>query len=253
MPYLKTANGEVFFAYHPGPMPASLLLLHGSGATHKVWRQQQNLGYHMVALDLPGHGNSGFKPCASVAEAALVSATVLERLQLSRPVVVMGHSLGAAVALHLALYYPQLLNGLILVGGGARLRVLPAALHSLARGEADPNFLRIAFSPSAPAQLVEAELQNYSSCSLSTLYSDLTCCDQFDLSPQLNQIDLPALIMVGHDDRLTPVKYAQFLQNNLPRAQLAVIEKAGHYVMLEQPQQVNEHVVNFMAGQFPAT
>lgn len=244
---LKVSDCEVFFEQKAGSVPVSMLFLHGSGGTHQVWRNQMDLGFNIVAADLPGHGCSCQYPCESIAEASLLTAQLLEKLHLQGPVFLLGHSMGAAITLYTALSYPAMIDGIILAGGGARLRVLPDVLKSLAQGEIDPNFLRIAFAPAAPAQLVEAELSSYLSCSISTLYSDLTCCDQFDISRQLDNIHIPALIIVGKEDRLTPVKYAEYLAVRLPRAELAVVENAGHYVMLEQPQQVNTLITNFVS------
>lgn len=205
------------------------------------------LNFRVMALDLPGHGRSGLYPCESIAESGLMVAQMLEKLRLSPPIFLVGHSMGAAITLYMALNYPEFLDGMILIGGGSRLRVLPAVLRSLAQGEIDPNFMRIAFAPCTPAELVEAELKAYGHCSASTLYSDLTSCDQFDLSPQLEQIQTPALIINGREDKLTPVKYGEYLQAHLKNAELAVVENAGHFVMLEQPTQVNTLITSFVS------
>jgi pimeloyl-ACP methyl ester carboxylesterase len=245
MPFFKIEDCNLFYEQSSGSVPASLLLLHGSGGSHSLWRRQMDLDCNITSVDLPGHGLSSPLPCGDIAETARITAAILGDLQ--RPVFLAGHSLGAAVTLYTALNYPELIKGIILVGGGARLRVLPDVLKSLARGNIDPNFLRIAFSPNASAQLVEEELNNYSKCNVSTLYSDLTCCDHFEISSQLGNIQTPALVIVGKEDKLTPVKYSEYLCACMPDAELAVVENAGHLAMLEQPQCVNTLINQFIS------
>jgi pimeloyl-ACP methyl ester carboxylesterase len=64
---------------------------------------------------------------------------------------------------------------------------------------------------------------------------------------RLSEIALPTLILCGRDDKLTPVKYSEYLQQNIPTAQLKIIEGAGHMVMLEQPKAVTTALREFCA------
>jgi pimeloyl-ACP methyl ester carboxylesterase len=62
----------------------------------------------------------------------------------------------------------------------------------------------------------------------------------------LPAIDFPVLIIVGSEDALTPPEEAESLRSGIPRAHLRVIESAGHLSNLEQPEQFNEALVEFM-------
>jgi pimeloyl-ACP methyl ester carboxylesterase len=62
----------------------------------------------------------------------------------------------------------------------------------------------------------------------------------------LGEIGVPTLVISSSADQLTPVKYGRFLAEHIPGARLAVIENAGHMMMLEQPNQVTEAVLKFL-------
>ncbi len=78
------------------------------------------------------------------------------------------------------------------------------------------------------------------------LYGDFLACDRFDVMNEVEKIDLPALILCGEDDQLTPVKYSQFLNNRIKSSKLEVLPSAGHMVMMEAPQAFNEKVREFI-------
>jgi pimeloyl-ACP methyl ester carboxylesterase len=79
-----------------------------------------------------------------------------------------------------------------------------------------------------------------------TYYADLSACNNFDVMDRLHEIQCPCLIICGSDDQLTPPKYSRFMQERLPQSEVVVIEGAGHMVMLEKPDQVNEAITKFI-------
>ena len=70
------------------------------------------------------------------------------------------------------------------------------------------------------------------------LYGDFVACHAYDVRDRLGEIRAPAAIVCGTRDRMTPPKYAFFLRDNLPGAELHLVEGAGHMVLLERPQAV---------------
>jgi pimeloyl-ACP methyl ester carboxylesterase len=62
----------------------------------------------------------------------------------------------------------------------------------------------------------------------------------------VHEIALPTLILCGEEDRMTPLKYSEYLRDRIPGARLVVIPRAGHMVMLEQPRAVNEAIAEFL-------
>lgn len=247
MPTINAKGIDIYYQYQEADLSgSSLFFIHGSGGTHKIWRHQTSMKMNTIAIDLPGHGQSGGQAYANIEEAADLVAALLDTFKLPQPVFLVGHSMGAAISLSCALRHKELVGAIILVGGGAKLKVFPAVLESLAQGEINPDFSRIAFAPTTSPQLVENEIQAYCDNDAAVLYNDLYSCDQFDITAHLAQIEQPALLIVGDRDRLTPVKYSQFLHNNLQNSQLAIIKDAGHFALLEQPEEVNQIITKFV-------
>lgn len=250
MPISKSASGHLYYENRTAANPkGTIIFIHGSGGTAQVWHEQmQALSKYLncLAIDLPGHGKSSPPAYTNVGEAALHLKAFIEKESLTRPIYIAGHSLGAAVTLHYARYYAVDLNGFILIGGGAKLKVLPQILESLAIGKMDNSFFRMTFSPKCDPALIATQTEVYMQNSPAVLYADFNACDKFDLTAELSTVTLPALIIVGRDDILTPVKYAEYLQTHLPEAVLVILETAGHFAMLEQPAAVNQAIFGFL-------
>lgn len=224
---------------------ATLLYIHGSGASHEVWSNQMNLDFHSIALDLPGHGRSKGNAADSISQSAQNIAEFLGLLQNQPPVYLAGHSMGAAIAITCAINYPELINGIVLIGAGQRMKVMPAFLDDLLQGRNDPDFIRMGFSPQAPAAMVDNMVKIFAEVPTPVLYADFSACNNFDVSGELEKIVLPVLIIAGSDDRLTPFKLAQYMADHINNCRLEVISGAGHFAMLEKPEAVNRLITEF--------
>ena len=81
------------------------------------------------------------------------------------------------------------------------------------------------------------------------IYTDFTICDKFDTIDKTSSISIPCLIIVGKQDKLTPIKYSQFFHEKIKDSTLIVLNRAGHMVMVEQPDEFNraigEYIKNF--------
>jgi pimeloyl-ACP methyl ester carboxylesterase len=251
VPYIRV-NGERLFYAESRSVDARLtmVLVHGAGENHLVWpallRRMEGVTVH--ALDLPGHAKSEGQGRASVADYATVVMGFLDALRLECAVIA-GHSMGGAIAQQVALSYPTRVAGLVLVATGARLRVAPAILAGILSDL--PATLdvvtRYAWGPDAPDELVRLGRAQLEEVNPQVAANDYAACDAFDVMDRLGQIAAPTLVIGGTADQMTPPKYATFLAEKIPGARLALIEGAGHMVMLEQPELVARHVERFLA------
>lgn len=227
----------------------SFLFVHGSGGDGHKWdglMQALPSQFSGVAIDLPGHAASPGPLLQTIAEGACLLSKLPDKLDLPRPLWLVGHSMGSAMAICTALDYAGQIDGLILIGAGSRLRVLPAMLSALREGKKDPSFIRMGFSPAAPAAILEKEIEDFQQVPVEVLCNDFTACDQFDRSEDIARISLPTLIIAGEADKLTPLKYSQYLHDRIPASKLVVIPQAGHMVMLEKPIEVSQTISAFV-------
>ena len=250
MPYAKIGSGMAFYTVNGRPSTGSaLVLLHGAGGSHLNWPPElRRLDRVTVyALDLPGHGRSAGRGQDAVGDYAVDVVAFLDAVGIERAVVV-GHSMGGAIALTMALDSPERVTGLVLIATGARLRVAPAILERISTNfEAALDVItRYAWSPEAPSGLVALGRERLREAGSDVLLGDLTACDCFDVMGRLGEIDVPTLVVAGTADRLAPVKYAHYLAEHISGAQLAVIEGAGHMVMLEWPVEVVRIIQDFL-------
>jgi len=156
--------------------------------------------------------------------------------------------MGGAIVQTLALTHPEVMKGIVLVGTGARLKVLPLILDGIKNNfeEIVQRINQFAYSRKAPSDLVEKGVLGMRQCRAEVIYGDFLACDRFDITNEVEKIDLPTLILCGEDDQLTPLKYSQFLQSQINGSKLEALSNAGHMVMMESPQVFNEKIKEFI-------
>jgi pimeloyl-ACP methyl ester carboxylesterase len=240
MPELTVDGRRVAVFGQPGD---GLLLLHGAGESGVVFSELLGRLPDAFALDLPGHGQSEGPGYDTIdAYAAWVSRALSAGGWAPRRV--GGHSMGGAISLTLALDGPYRPASLLLIATGGRLRVHPKLLESLAGGVFPEDFRRAYLSPQAPGTL----LDQMGTAPVASTYGDFLACNGFDRLNDLSRLKgTPTLVVCGTDDRYTPLKYAQALQDAIG-AELVVVEGAGHLLPLEAPTQVSAAISAFLSG-----
>ncbi|MEM7541589.1 MAG: alpha/beta hydrolase [Pseudomonadota bacterium] len=229
-----------------------VIYIHGTGCTGQVFSRHLNViskDHEVVALDLPGHGDSTGKGYRGVGDYAFFAAQLVEQLGWPQ-CVVAGHSLGGGIALAVALYFPQLVKALMMIDSGARLRVAPATIAAskrLAAGEVKPKALnRLGFADSTSEEVVRATQALNANCSADTTYRDWIADDTCDFMSRVAAIEVPTLAICGREDPLTPLKYHEFMRDNMPNCCLEVIDGAGHWPFVEQPAHFDTAVSRFL-------
>ena len=254
MPYLDVGGERIFYAWHDNAAHggAPLVLIHGAGETHLVWPAalRRMPGLRVIAVDLPGHGKSEGAGRTSVAAYASFVSQLLKALNIEHAAIA-GHSMGGAIAQQFALTYPAQTAALILVATGARLRVDPRILEKTQTDlpAAADLISQAQWGPAAPEQLIRLGRQQLLANRPEVIHGDYEACNAFDVMTRLGEIRAPALVVGGKADQLTPPKYATFLAEHIPGAQLLLVEGAGHMVMLENEQAVARAVEKLLQGQ----
>jgi len=247
-----SVNGVRIAYVAAGAGSPAVCLVHGTGGSSAVWAPQldglADLA-HIVAVDLPGHGRSDGSIPKRIEDAAALVADVLDALRIGR-IVVGGHSMGGAIAQQFALTYPDRVDGLILVGTGARLRVLPRLLDLLARDNAKgvELLMSLAIGAKVPADLRTALHRSTADNPPGVVLGDLQACDAFDVMARISTVAAPTLAICGEEDQLTPPKYSRFLGEHIRGASVVVVAGAGHYVQVEKPDETTAAMREFLVG-----
>ncbi len=228
-----------------------LVLIHGAGGNHLSWPVEirRQAGVEVYALDLPGHGKSK-GPCPE--NIPVFAAKILRWLDwLGLPqAVLVGHSMGSAIAIQTALADPNSVKGLVLIGSGDRLTVNPRILDLLANPEtyleAVHKIIGWSFSLAASQTMKSLVEKRMLETSPNVVLSDFLACSKFDATESIARIQQPTLVVSGQEDKMTPVPGATSLAEKIPYAELRIIPDAGHMVMQEKPKQVASLLRGFL-------
>lgn len=153
--------------------------------------------------------------------------------------------MGGAIAQEFTLRYPNKVEGLILIGTGARLKVGQTILDAFAIGQLPFKDVNHLYGSSISEEQKTKELRELQKIPTKVLGADFQACSMFDRINDVEKIKVPALILVGEEDVMTPVKYSRFLTEKLPDSNLRMIEAAGHMCMEEKATEVNEALLYF--------
>jgi len=233
---------------------ATLLCVHGSGATHALWKAQLgrlSTERPVVSLDLSGHGDS--EDVGTEVGPDTLAAYVDDVLAVARAegaTVLCGNSLGGAVVQALLLERSFDADAAVLAGSGAKLAVHEDIREWLAsdfdravsflHGEDllfhDPDARTLEFSEAAMRAVGRAVTER-----------DFLSCHTFDVRDRLSEIDVPTFALTGEYDGLTPPTYHEYLAEHVPDGGWATVDDAAHLSMLEEPAGFNAAVSDFLA------
>jgi len=249
---------------------APVVLLHGLGASMYAWRRNlaavAAAGFRVIAFDNRGFGLSD-KPSAPYDNAAYARLVIalMDSLRLTDAVLV-GHSMGGAIAAQVAIEYPARVRGLVLVGSaglGAREPLLfrvarwpvlgPAALALRGRGFT-ARLLRSTYYD--PGKVTEADVDQYYAPVAQPEYGRALrgVLQQFRftaLEGRLDRIAAPTLVLWGEEDRWVPMGLGRALAAGITRSAFVTVPRAGHSVQEEAPDEVNHLVIRFLKDGLP--
>jgi len=247
---------------------APLVLLHGTGGAWQSWLLNlEGLAERLrvIAIDLPGFGQSDpLPPAPDMSAYAASIAALLDQLGLDR-VSILGHSLGGVAAMRFAFEHPQRTASMILLDGGGvemkapRLRMVvgslfvinylmarPAVVRALVRR---PRLRRAAMAgfvrdPAiATAALAHEMMSIFASPGL---INALMSSARDDVGEHAERVTAPTLLLWGDEDPVVPISVAHKLAARLPQARLTTFPGVGHCPMLEQPARFNELVADWI-------
>lgn len=230
-----------------------LLFVHGAGSSHITWALQLkefSKTNRCIAIDLSGHGKSednggdvSIDPGYVLEVDSLVKHLGLENF------ILVGHSMGGGVAMSYSLNGDTVQpKALVLVDSSPDLDLRKLALGLAKEAVEDRVFLLRSqvfedFTDAYKLKKYEDELR---SMNLKVLQRDLLACHKFNIKDKLGNIKVPTFALVGEDDDIILPSVVKEYENLIPRADFAVVRGAHHVPMIEQPNEFNRLLHEFI-------
>ncbi len=227
----------------------TLVFIHGSGGDHTNWVYQYSVlknDFNVLAVELPGHGQSEGNGEQSIPRYVDWVKKIIDALGIEKPVLI-GHSLGAAISLTFAIQHGELLAGIVPVGGGVTMWVNPAILDGLRKDPAPiiEMAAKLSLAKENRDKFTPALFEGFSKANPAVMQGDFSACNELNLTDDIVRIRIPVLILCGAEDKMTPPENSRYLADHIPGARMELIENAGHFVMMENPQAFNQALKGF--------
>jgi len=258
--------GERFVSYVDEGAGEPVILIHGIPTWGYLWHRlipvlsEQN---RVIAPDLIGFGYSDKSDNfdRSIARQAEMIDALMGKLEIERANIV-AHDIGGGVALRLATLYPHRVNKLCLMNSvsydswaiEAMIQLgHPGAYYALSVSTTVATLrqmLKQGFNKTPPDEILDGIFAPYSTevgklsliRNATALNTNLTT----EITPLLHKIEAKTLILWGEDDKFQPLKFAERLFDDIPNAELIRVKDARHFVMIDQPEAVADHVSLFL-------
>ena len=241
-----------------------VLLIHGFASAIEAWDTvipELESDHRVIALDLKGFGWSD-RPEGdySIREQAAIALELLDELGVGE-VAVVGHSFGAAVSLALAHEAPQRVTSLVLYDAWVYDDQLPNFFH-WARAEAVGETLfalfylerideRLGLAFFDPAVITETLVEDVEAAmdrpgTRAAALASVRAMNLDTFERTYGDIDVPALLLWGREDRVSAIEYGERLLRDLPQAELITFPRCGHLPMIEAAAESNTALLDFL-------
>jgi abhydrolase domain-containing protein 6 len=233
-----------------GKGPA-ILMLHGFSADKDVWARFARHftgAYQVIIPDLPGHGETGFKPEWSYTVPSQVERLVklMDQLGVNKAHVI-GNSMGGYIAAQMALSHPERVLSAGLVDPAGLPQPHPSEMQQMLAQGANPFLINsradfakfypmtMASPPWMPAHVLDAIADQYIARRSELAVVFPQAHSPTDLQTRVSEIKAPTLLLWGKQDRLIDVSAVPVWQAALPQAMVVVWDGIGHMPMVERP------------------
>ena len=255
-------NLTVSYSDH-GPDDAPVIIfIHGFPLNKSMWNIQVEAlkeNYRVIAYDIRGHGNSdqGIDEF-SIELFVLDLLRLMEKLKIEKSIL-CGLSLGGYIALNAVLKHPDRFDGLILNDTqciadtpeikenrcNAIISIKEKGVEQYADEIIKKLFAQETFTKNK--NVIDAVREMIISTPKQSLCNTLhALAERKETCDQLSEINIPVLIMVGQEDKITPIAAAQQMHEKILNSKLEIIQQAGHLSNLENLTAFNTHLVNFL-------
>lgn len=245
------------------PALPTVVMIHGAQNDHSVWALQSRYlahhGFGVLAVDLPGHGRSAGAALRSVEEMADWLLGLLDAAGVKSAALV-GHSMGALIALETAHRAPDRITRLALLGATYPMKVSDTLLDAAMNAEGNAIDMVTIWSHSSYAQkpsfpgpgfyvsgMTKRLMERISAQGQQHLFhTDFTACNSYaNGDAAAAGLRCPVQFIFGSKDMMTPPRSTKALLAALPGARTVTVD-AGHQMMAEQPDAVLDALTGFL-------
>jgi pimeloyl-ACP methyl ester carboxylesterase len=236
----------------------TIVFVHGAGLEHSFFGlQSRYFSYHgrnVLALDLPGHGRSEGPPLPTIAAMADWVLSILDAQDIATASIV-GHSMGALIALDAANRRPERIERIACIGVAYPMKVSEPFLDAARKNEQTAFDMETIWghavqvplggNPNPGMWMYGDMLARLSRLAPGVLYTDLKACN--DYASDFAGIKCPVLFILGKRDVMTPSRTGIALAQKLPNAEVELLELSGHSLMAEAPDDTLDALVEFFS------
>jgi len=262
-------DGRRAFAYTAAheldPAKPTVVFVHGAGLDHSLFGlQSRYFAYHgrnVLALDLPGHGRSEGPPLATVEQMADWVSRILQILKIQKASVV-GHSMGALVALELAARHPEQAERIAFCSVAFPMKVSESFLEAARTDHYDAFDMHTVWGHAAQVPLggnpnpgmwmygdMLARLERLEP---GVLHAGLKACNDYAAGMEsAAKVKCPVLFILGRRDVMTPPRMTKALQERFQNARTVEVPWSGHSLMVEAPDATLDALIQFLSVENP--
>jgi pimeloyl-ACP methyl ester carboxylesterase len=234
------------------------MFVHGASMNRTVWalpaRYFAHHGYAVMAVDLPGHGNSEGPPLATVTEVGDWLVRALDAAGVERAVLV-GHSMGTLPLIEAASRHPGRVERIVLLGTSVPMPVAAALLDNAEANNPVAYDMVNLWGHSKRAQIggnrapgtwvTGGGLRLLERGAPGVLHNDMKACNDYTTGlDAAAKVACPAVLILGDGDMMTPPRNAKALMEALPQARMIVLKDCGHMMMAEQPDETLDALID---------
>jgi len=232
----------------------TIILLHGSGLTHIVWSLTEqylsNKGYNILAIDLPGHGNSEGPSLKSIEEIAEWLEKIINKIEIQH-LTILGHSQGCLEAIEYVSKYSSKIKNLILVGGSYKITVNQDLIDLASAGDKDSIKLIMKWGYEGSKKFIGGnpveKIINSSRAIREILAVDLIACNNYKNGFEAaKSIKCPTLLIFGELDKMVSLEKSKKFAELIPNAETYIIQNCGHMIMFENAFKMREKIAEFL-------
>jgi len=233
----------------------TIVLIHGSGLSHIVWSLHEqfytSLGYNVLSLDLPGHGNSSGPSLKSIEEISDWIKSLINKINVKK-IIIIGHSQGGLVGIDFSSRYPELTEKIILVANSYKMPVNQDLIDFAEAGDEKAVLLMMKWGYEGSKAFIGGnpvkKIVNSARDIREVLAVDLNACNNYKNGENaIKKINCPTLCIFGDLDKMVPAKVGLKMSEQIKNSETKIISDCGHMIIFEKAFEMRKLVKEFIS------